>query len=380
LQAIFDIVDGCAVQYRCGVVLYVLTMISYSMNVHYTRCVQAPGHGKEEVDGLIGTEKTYADTIFARPGRHAKEDPQEHDIEAPIHRMDNGIKSSLAMMLYNILSNPKRKFRYKGEDQKVKERQYHYRPVDEATSHNVKMRAIGFNKAKGRYGIGSHFCFMADPSLGLHCATRRFFCSCNGCRTKLLFGTIDERYNGPFDQCKNWPIYKINGNEGWNDVRILSFQPSDDCNVDELEHSLVHPLQELGKTISRNIIIGGIGAYAVDDADRYYLVKWIEEPQEVEADEIVIVEDAPMMIFKGDWICKGRWLDQVVRAKYWYTVGATVVTVRMKNVLHADLLMSPISYSNKFPRVHQSVRNHVLPLKPHKLLPQDHDYMMDEIT
>jgi hypothetical protein len=26
------------------------------------------------------------------------------------------------------------------------------------------------------------------------------------------------------------------------------------------------------------------------------------------------------------------------------------------------------------------VRNHVLPLKPHNLLPQDHDYMMDKIT
>ncbi len=36
--------------------------------------------------------------------------------------------------------------------------------------------------------------------------------------------------------------------------------------------------------------------------------------------------------------------------------------------------------SNKFLRVHQSVRNHVLPLKPHKLLPQDHDNMMDKIT
>ncbi len=145
MQAIFDIVDGCAVQYQCGVVLYVLTIISYSMNVHYTRCVQAPEHGKEEVDGLNGTEKTYADTIFAHPGWHSKEDPQEHGIKAPIHRMDNGIKSSLAMMLYNILSNPKRKFRYKEEDQKVKERRYYYRPVDEATSHNIKMKAIGFN-------------------------------------------------------------------------------------------------------------------------------------------------------------------------------------------------------------------------------------------
>jgi hypothetical protein len=44
--------------------------------------VQAPGHGKEKVDGLIGTEKTYADTIFAHPGWHAKENPQEHSSQA----------------------------------------------------------------------------------------------------------------------------------------------------------------------------------------------------------------------------------------------------------------------------------------------------------
>ncbi len=68
LQAIYNIVDRCAVNYWCGVVLYVLTMISYSLKVLNIRCVQAPGHGKEEVDGLIGIEKTYADTIFCKAG------------------------------------------------------------------------------------------------------------------------------------------------------------------------------------------------------------------------------------------------------------------------------------------------------------------------
>jgi hypothetical protein len=38
----------------------------------------------------------------------------------------------------------------------------------------------------------------------------------------------------------------------------------------------------------------------VDDIDCYYLVKWVEEPQMVEQDGIVMVEDAPMMLFKGD--------------------------------------------------------------------------------
>ena len=49
-----------------------LVMISFGYKVQYTRCVEAPSHGKKEVNGLIGTEKTYADTIFARPGQGQK--------------------------------------------------------------------------------------------------------------------------------------------------------------------------------------------------------------------------------------------------------------------------------------------------------------------
>jgi hypothetical protein len=160
LEAMYGILDGCASQHCCGVVFYTMAMISYSMRLHYTRCVQAPGHGKEEVDGLIGTEKTYADSIFAQMGRQAKEDAQEHDIKAPIHRMVNGMKTSLAKMLYDILSNPKWKFRQKEDDQKVKEQWYHFRPVDNASSHNVKMKAVGFKKGGGCNVIGSHYCFI----------------------------------------------------------------------------------------------------------------------------------------------------------------------------------------------------------------------------
>ena len=61
-------------------------------------------------------------------------------------------------------------------------------------------------------------------------------------------------------------------------------------------------------------------------------------------------------------------------------MGDTVVTVRMKNVLHADLAMTPISANNPLPRLHQIVRNQVLPLNPHKLRLIDHDFMMDEIS
>jgi hypothetical protein len=131
--------------------LYSLAQIATGFNVKYTRCVQAPGHGKEETDGLEGVEKTYADSIFARPGpgHQVKEDFTVYDYKAPIQRMENGEMSSLAKMMYYILSDPRRWFRYKEEDQKVKECRYHLRSMHAASTHNVKMKAIGFGLTRG---------------------------------------------------------------------------------------------------------------------------------------------------------------------------------------------------------------------------------------
>jgi hypothetical protein len=98
-----------------------------------------------------------------------------------------------------------------------------------------------------------------------------------------------------------------------------------------MEETLVATLKQLAKAISRNVVIGGVGAYAIDnDVDQYYFVKWTQVPRELLHDEIIMVEDTMMTVFQGDCICEGRWLDRVERSKYWYTVGDTVVTVRMK--------------------------------------------------
>jgi hypothetical protein len=141
INAIFDIVDGCAVQYQCATVLYILGQLAIQLNFCYTRNVQASGHGKEEVDGIIGGEKTYLDKIFACPGLYAEED--DNDTKAPMHCMDcNGMKSSLAKLVYNISSNSKRKFCLHQNERKVMDRRYHLRPVDEAKLHKVKIKTI----------------------------------------------------------------------------------------------------------------------------------------------------------------------------------------------------------------------------------------------
>jgi hypothetical protein len=110
------------VQYCCATGLYILAQLAIQLNVCCTRNVQAPGHGKEEVDGLIGMEKTYTDIIFACPGQYAKED--NNDTKAPIHQMDsNGVKTSLAKMLFDVLSNVKRKFKLHKKHQRQNDHQ-----------------------------------------------------------------------------------------------------------------------------------------------------------------------------------------------------------------------------------------------------------------
>jgi hypothetical protein len=187
--------------------------------------VQDPGHGKEEVNGIIGGEKTFLDKIFARPGLYAEED--DNDTKATMHCMVcNGMKSSLAKLVYNILSNSKQKFCLHQNERKVMARRYHLRPVDEAKLHNVKMKAIGFDSKIKQSAIGSYNCFRVDPLLGPKIAACKFYCSCAACINKLSLPTVAERYDGPFEQCKYWPLFKIDDHRGWNDVRILSFEPS----------------------------------------------------------------------------------------------------------------------------------------------------------
>jgi hypothetical protein len=175
--------------------------------------------------------------------------------------------------------------------------------------------------------------------------------------------TVSERYSGPFDECKYWSLFKIDDTRSWNDTKIISFAPAKDCDAEEMEETLVATLKQLAKTISRNVVIGGVGAYAVDnDVGQYYLVKWTQVPWELLEDEIIMVKNTMTTVLRGDWICEGRWLNRVECARYWYTVGDTVVTVRMKNVLHSDLAMTPISVSNPLPHLHPTVRDQVVPL------------------
>ena len=59
LSKIWKNTDGCAEQYRCASVLYLMSVMSQTYSIIIDCGISAPGHGKEVVDGLNAVDKRY---------------------------------------------------------------------------------------------------------------------------------------------------------------------------------------------------------------------------------------------------------------------------------------------------------------------------------
>ena len=59
LSTIWENTDGCAEQYRCASVLYLLSVMSQTYSIIIDCGVSEPGNGKEVVDGLNAVDKRY---------------------------------------------------------------------------------------------------------------------------------------------------------------------------------------------------------------------------------------------------------------------------------------------------------------------------------
>ena len=134
--------------------------------------------------------------------------------------------------------------------------------------------------------------------------------------------------------------------------------------------------------MARNAVIGGKGAYGADaeDTKKYHLVEWTADPQVIKEDGVIMVANQPMQVFAGNWVCDGKWLNPVHRAKFWYTVGDVEVMVWMQNVLNPNLSMSDLSADNPLPRLSNAVAEAVTQKHPIKLNAYDHNFVMDEIS
>ena len=97
--------------------------------------------------------------------------------------------------------------------------------------------------------------------------------------------------------------------------------------------------------------IGRYGAFPVkDDRYDYYLVRWTHEPFEVAETRRIKVGDEEVNVTKGDWVCKGHWLDLVPgRGRNWWYQTTQECIVRMQTVVDADVELKVISADNPLP-------------------------------
>jgi hypothetical protein len=98
----FNNTDGCTAQYRSYRALYLLSMLAIRFAIIIDRAVGAPGHGKDEVDGLNAVDKRYLQTkmrVVATPG----EDDPEEDRKMRAYAMVENVNFSMAELRVLLL-------------------------------------------------------------------------------------------------------------------------------------------------------------------------------------------------------------------------------------------------------------------------------------
>ena len=158
LKHIFSIVDGCAVQYRCGTVMHFLAHLAKSQSAIYTRCIQAPSHGKAEVDGEGGEIKGTCQRVYDRPAL-LPEDEKHRTTRLANHKVEDGKIISLAKRMYEILTSSwQKRLLAMNTHQKIKEQRIHLREFGDHVVSLSKMKAVKFAKEDGNK-ISSCYCF-----------------------------------------------------------------------------------------------------------------------------------------------------------------------------------------------------------------------------
>ena len=59
ISTMWDHTDGCTKQYRCAKALYIMSCLASEFDIIINRLVDAPGHGRDVVDGMNEQGKVY---------------------------------------------------------------------------------------------------------------------------------------------------------------------------------------------------------------------------------------------------------------------------------------------------------------------------------
>ena len=381
-NTMFENTDGCTKQYRCGTACFLLSLLAFTHQIVIDRAIGAPGHGKDIVDGLNATDKQFLSYKMCKIGLP---EVNETDSRMSAASMVEGTSFSLAEECARLCSDASRVTGVKSEGKyakrenaaTMKKRTYHVQDPNDVSYSGIKMKLEGFKKGK-RNGISSMYNIRADPNLGIgRLAIRRIPCGCQACKAQLeipwdyqkIDPTKQDRYASSV-HCALWPVF-----EGLNDWSVVTAVPTDQNDIDDLDEAYDIVLDSIAERNMSEIQQGSIGAFSTEDDCKYYLVEWTSVPFKL-TEPITLAEyDPPIVVKKGELVCKARYLEALVRAPRWYEPVEIETTVRLQQVVAAALQLEEASLPSNFRNKTAAIANGAK-----RLSEEDHFKIMNELT
>ena len=387
-----DGTDGCAKQYRCATAMYLLSLLASKYKVVIDRAIGAPGHGKSKIDGLNAVDKRFLRSCMCMIGM-----PEANDGEKRMaaHAVVEDSSLSFAEECARLCSASDRSAGVKGgakhakhdEKAKMKKRFYHVQDPNKVKHTDLKKVAIGFHSGK-KNGLMMHYNLRFDPDLGTGwAAVRRIPCACDACIEQLklpwnrqLNLKQQPHYAPGNQQCKYWPIF-----EGLNDWIIIKLVDKLECtNMNEEEEVHTETLNCLTTAMAEKVQEEFYGAMMTSDTstkDGYYVVQWTSTPYSLQQDMQLSMYNPPIYLKAGELVCNARFLNEVPRAKQWYTPSVAEnemnTVVRMQHVVMANMTLNAISETNVLPRTCN--RSKAEELGALRVSDEDHETILDEI-
>ena len=240
---------------------------------------------------------------------------------------------------------------------------------------NVKLSGLkceGLELGKGAIHSEMHHIYSC-PELGPQkIAVRRIPCHCFACRQTLKLGWKNGLKNEEqphFKTVPNCKLKRVLGNFNRWCVCKLRQRSQLDANwnpfMDEEADQMREDIQEhLSAVIVEQIVIGEVGAVATPDVntDGCHLMKFTSEPFHCEKRQNLVV--------------KGKHLNPVGGAPFWYTDSEVEVTHLVHHVVLGLVLMEEISDENPLPR-RGCNRPEATRLNAKKIARHDHDYIIE---
>ena len=157
-STMWDHTDGCTKQYRCAKALYLLSCLAAEFDIIIDRLVDAPGHGKDVVDGMNAQDKVYLrHKMITATDPNQEDDSEQSEVkfdaalcdgeQKPISFAEQCVKICSAKSRKTGVESYKKSKKREG-NKKVLERFYHLQKQDDVKHQHGKYKLKGLDRGE----------------------------------------------------------------------------------------------------------------------------------------------------------------------------------------------------------------------------------------